>query len=49
VGDGSAALDRLLGRLADTPTPSGPTPRPIGGPGQTALLPVIEISRTPVQ
>jgi hypothetical protein len=27
VEDGAAAVDRLLDRLRDTPTPSGPTPR----------------------
>jgi hypothetical protein len=27
VGDGQEALDKLLERLADTPTPAGPTPR----------------------
>lgn len=27
VEDGSAADDRLIGRLADVPTPAGPTPR----------------------
>jgi hypothetical protein len=49
VDDGSAALDRLLERLADTPTPGGPTPRQIGAPGQAALLPVIEVNRKPAQ
>jgi hypothetical protein len=29
VDDGQAALDQLLQRLADTPTPAGPTPREI--------------------
>ena len=27
VEDGTAAVERLLDRLADTPTPAGPTPR----------------------
>jgi hypothetical protein len=31
VDDGQAALDQLLQRLADTPTPAGPIPREIGG------------------
>ncbi|WP_028805860.1 hypothetical protein [Streptomyces sp. 142MFCol3.1] len=35
VDDGHAALDRLLERLADIPTPSGPAPR--------RLLPIIEV------
>ena len=26
VDDGQAALDKLLGQLADTPTPAGPAP-----------------------
>ena len=30
VDDGQAALDKLLGQLADTPTPTGPTPRQLG-------------------
>lgn len=47
VDDGHAALDQLLERLADIPTPAGPTPRQIGAPSQATLLPVIEISRKP--
>jgi hypothetical protein len=34
VDDGQAALGRLLARLSDIPTPSGPTPR--------QLLPIVE-------
>ncbi len=30
VDDDAAAVDRLLERLADTPTPAGPTPRQLG-------------------
>jgi hypothetical protein len=30
VDDGQAALDQLLDRLTDVPTPAGPTPRQIG-------------------
>lgn len=37
VDDGQAALGQLLERLADIPTPSGPTPR--------QLLPIIEVRR----
>ena len=37
VDDGQAALSRLLERLADVPTPAGPTPR--------QLLPIIEVRR----
>ncbi|WP_424532795.1 tyrosine-type recombinase/integrase [Sphaerisporangium viridialbum] len=47
VDDGQAALDRLLGQLADVPTPAGPTPREISTPAQATLLPVIEINRRP--
>ncbi len=37
VEDGAAAVEQLLDRLADTPTPAGPTPREFGGI-QTPLL-----------
>jgi integrase len=40
IEDGQAAIDRLLGKLADTPTPAGPTPRQLA-PGTGRLLPVI--------
>ena len=49
VDEGHAALDKLLERLADIPTPAGPTPRQIGAPSQATLLPVIEINRAPVR
>jgi hypothetical protein len=43
VGDGQAALDKLLGELADTPTPAGPTPRQLvsqtAGPSLLQILP----------
>jgi hypothetical protein len=42
VDDGKAAIDRLLERLADTPTPAGPTPRQFDVPA-AKLLPVIDI------
>jgi hypothetical protein len=41
VDDGQAAVDRLLGKLADTPTPAGPTPRQLAVPGTSVLLPVV--------
>ncbi|MEU1409145.1 hypothetical protein ABZ471_44085 [Streptomyces sp. NPDC005728] len=47
VEDGQAALDQLLKRLTDVPTPAGPTPRQIGIPAQATVLPVIEINRKP--
>ncbi|MFD8035022.1 tyrosine-type recombinase/integrase [Streptomyces sp. NPDC059717] len=37
VDDGQTALDQLLQRLVDVPTPSGPTPR--------ELLPIVEVRR----
>jgi integrase len=41
VDDGQAALDKLLGQLADTPTPAGPTPRQLGH--HAAGLPLLQI------
>lgn len=43
VDDGQAALDRLLNRLADVPTPSGPTPRQLAIPMTATLLPIIDV------
>jgi integrase len=43
VDDGQAALDSLLGRLADIPTPSGATPREIGVPSGATQLPIIMV------
>ncbi|ANP51864.1 hypothetical protein J2Z21_009692 [Streptomyces griseochromogenes] len=43
VDDGQAALDQLLERLTDVPTPAGPTPRQIGIPPTTTLLPIVEV------
>jgi hypothetical protein len=40
VDDGHAALDKLLSRLADVPTPAGPAPRQIGAPPAATMLPV---------
>ena len=45
VDDGQAALDRLLNRLADIPTPAGPTPRQLGHHG--AGLPLLQILPEP--
>ena len=47
VDDGQAALDRLLDRLANVPTPAGPTPRQIGAPATAALLPVVGVRKGP--
>ncbi|WP_210751114.1 tyrosine-type recombinase/integrase [Nocardiopsis alborubida] len=46
VDEGQAALDNLLNRLTDVPTPSGSTPREIGLPGAATLLPIVQITRT---
>jgi integrase len=40
VDDGHAALGSLLQRLADVPTPAGPTPRQIGIPQSATMLPI---------
>ncbi|MDX3244931.1 hypothetical protein [Streptomyces sp. ME18-1-4] len=45
VDDGQDALDQLLGRLADVPTPSGPTPREPDVPPSAALLPIVEVNQ----
>ncbi len=41
VEDGAAAVEQLLDRLADTPTPAGPTARELRGPQTTPLLTLI--------
>lgn len=43
VGDGQPALDRLLDRLADTPTPAGLTPRELDIPATARLLPIVDV------
>lgn len=43
VDDGQAALDQLLERLTDVPTPAGPTPWQIGFPATASLLPVVDV------
>ncbi|MEU3343182.1 tyrosine-type recombinase/integrase [Streptomyces sp. NPDC006668] len=49
VDDGQAALDRLLDRLADIPTPAGPTPRQLDVPAGAALLPIIDVRQDKAQ
>ena len=44
VEDGQAALDHLLQRLADAPTPTGTTPRDIGIPPTATQLPIIAVN-----
>jgi hypothetical protein len=43
VDQGQAALDQLLERLIDVPTPTGVTPREIGVPATAALLPIVAV------
>jgi hypothetical protein len=45
VDDGQAALDRLLERLIDIPTPDGATPREIGIPATATMLPIIAVDQ----
>jgi integrase len=45
VDDGQAALDQLLARLADVPTPTGATPRQIGIPATATRLPIIAVNQ----
>jgi len=45
VDDGQAALDQLLERLVDVPTPAGTTPREIGVPTTATLLPIISVTQ----
>ncbi|MGY2011991.1 tyrosine-type recombinase/integrase [Nocardia gipuzkoensis] len=44
VEDGQSALDRLLQRLADVPTPAGPTPRQGGSSLTSTQLPIIAVN-----
>jgi len=43
VDDGQAALLQLLDRLADVPTPAGPTPHQIGLAPTVTLLPIVDV------
>ena len=43
VDDGHAAVTALLDRLADVPTPAGPTPRELGTPATVTMLPIVQI------
>ncbi len=43
VDDGQTALDALLDRLAEVPTPAGPSPRELNHPTVTNLLPIVEV------
>jgi hypothetical protein len=44
VDDGQVALDHLLERLVDVPTPAGSTPREIGVPTTATLLPIVGVT-----
>ncbi len=44
VDDGQNALDQLLARLVDVPTPAGATPREIGIPATATLLPIVAVN-----
>lgn len=45
VDDGQSALDNLLERLIDVPTPTGTPPREIGVPATATLLPIVRSTR----
>jgi hypothetical protein len=45
VEDGTTAVERLLERLADTPTPAGPTPRELHVPS-AAFIPRNTIAKS---
>ncbi|MEU1371085.1 hypothetical protein ABZ454_33820 [Streptomyces sp. NPDC005803] len=43
VDDGQSAIDALLARLTEIPTPAGPTPRELGLPATVTMLPIVEV------
>jgi hypothetical protein len=45
VDEGQVALDSLLERLIDIPTPAGATPREIGVPATATLLPIVSVNQ----
>ncbi|MDJ0420024.1 hypothetical protein ACVH9Z_40420 [Rhodococcus opacus] len=45
VDEGQTALDNLLERLVDVPTPTGTTPREIGVPATATLLPIFSVNQ----
>ena len=45
VDDGHTAVEALLARLADVPTPGGPTPNQIRVPPTATLLPIVQITQ----
>ncbi|MGH2604193.1 MAG: tyrosine-type recombinase/integrase, partial [Dehalococcoidia bacterium] len=44
VEDGQTAVDALLTRLTNVPTPSGPTSREIGAPTTVTMQPIMKIA-----
>ncbi|MCD2107002.1 hypothetical protein O4214_17710 [Rhodococcus erythropolis] len=46
VDEGQSALDNLLERLIDVPTPTGATPREIGVPATATLLPIVSVNQS---
>jgi hypothetical protein len=46
VDDEHAAVDALLARLADVPTPAGPTPHELGAPPTVTLLPLVQVTHS---
>jgi hypothetical protein len=45
IDDGQAAMDKLLERLANVPTPAGPAPHQLGVPPTATRLPIVEITQ----
>ena len=45
VDDGHDAVDALLARLHDVPTPAGPSPQQIGTRPAVTLLPIVQITQ----
>ena len=45
VDDGHTAVNALLARLTDVPTPAGPTPQQIGVPPTATLLPIVQVTQ----
>ena len=49
VDDGHDAVDALLARLHDVPTPAGPSPQQIGTRPTVTLLPIVQITQRNTQ
>ena len=46
IDDGQAAVDKLLERLTDVPTPAGLTPRQLAIPATAPRLPIVDITQS---